>query len=285
MALSLNLRYKLNTVINILEQQTLVTNDYWLEAQNISCFKNGYEVVKDLNLKLKYTENVILIGPNGSGKSSLLELINRNIYPVIKKDTVFKIFNKELINIWEVRKKISSVNNDIKSRINPNLKVIDLIISGLYGKYCKISNKSESDVSCAKDLINKMSLTNLSQKYFAHLSEGEKQIVLIARALIKKPEILILDEPIANLDLKSKFYVIDQINELTKLNSKIICITHDISMITEIYNRIIMLKDRMIIADGNQRETINNENINNLFDIKIEVIKEKGTWHIYRKTK
>ena len=262
-----------------------MTNDYWLEAQNISCFKYGYEVVKDLNLKLKYSENVILIGPNGSGKSSIVELINRNIYPVIRNDTVFKIFNRELINIWELRKKISSVNNDIKSRINPNSKVIDLIISGLYGKYCKISNKSESDVSCAENIINKMSLTNLSQKYFAHLSEGEKQIVLIARALIKKPEILILDEPIANLDLKSKFYVIDQINELTKLNSKIICITHDISMITEIYNRIIMLKDRMIIADGNQSETINNENINNLFDIKIEVIKHKGNWHIYRKPK
>ena len=75
-----------------------MTNDYWLEAKNISCFKNKYEVVKDLNLKLKYSENVVLIGPNGSGKSSLIELINRNIYPVIKKDTVFKIFNKELIN-------------------------------------------------------------------------------------------------------------------------------------------------------------------------------------------
>ena len=55
-----------------------MTNDYWLEAKNITCFKNEYEVVKDLNLKLRYNENVILIGPNGSGKSSLLELINRN---------------------------------------------------------------------------------------------------------------------------------------------------------------------------------------------------------------
>ena len=262
-----------------------MTKNYWLEAKNISCFKNGYEVVKDLNLKLKYNENVILIGPNGSGKSSLLELINRNIYPVLRKYKVFKIFNKELINIWELRKKISSVNNDIKSRIKPNSKVIDLIISGLYGSYCKISCESESDVSSAENLINKMSLTKLSQKYFAHLSEGEKQIVLIARALIKNPEILILDEPIANLDLKSKFYVIDHINELNKLNSKIICVTHDISMITEIFNRIIMLKDRMIIADGTQSETINNKNINNLFDINIEIIKDKGNWHIYRKPK
>ena len=262
-----------------------MTNNYWLEAKNISCFKNEFEVVKNLNLKLKYGENVILIGPNGSGKSSLLELINRNIYPVIKKDTVFKIFNKELINIWELRKKISTVNHDVRTRINEKLKVFDLIISGLYGKYCKISYKSERDVSLAENLINKMLITNLSQKYFSHLSEGEKQIVLIARALIKKPEILILDEPIANLDLKSKFYVIDQINELNKLNTKIICITHDISMITEIYNRVIMLKDRIIIADGTQSETINSKNLSNLFDINIDIIKYKGHWHIYRKPK
>ena len=262
-----------------------MTNDYWLEAKNISCFKNEYEVVKDLSLKLKYSENVILIGPNGSGKSSLIELINRNIYPVLKKDTIFKLFNKELINIWELRKKISSVNNDIKSRINANLTVFDLIISGLYGKYCKISYKSDKDVLLAEHLINKMSITKLSQKYFSHLSEGEKQIALIARALIKNPEILILDEPIANLDLKSRFYVTDQINELTKLNTKIICITHDISMITDIYDRVIMLKNRKIIADGTQNETLNSQNLSILFDINIHINKHKGLWHIYRQPK
>ena len=262
-----------------------MTNDYWLEAKNISCFKNEYEVVKDLSLKLKYSENVILIGPNGSGKSSLLELINRNIYPVLKKDTVFKLFNKELINLWELRKKLSTVNYDVKTRINAKLTVFDLIISGLYGQYCKISHTSEKDVSLAENLINKMSITKLSHKYFSHLSEGEKQIVLIARALVKKPEILILDEPTANLDLKSKFYVTDQINELTKLNTKIICITHDISIITEIYNRIIMLKDRIIIADGTQSETLNSKNLSYLFDINIDVINRKGYWAIHRKLK
>ncbi|MDC3073411.1 ABC transporter ATP-binding protein [Prochlorococcus sp. AH-716-O13] len=262
-----------------------MSNNYWLEAKNISCFKNKYEVVKDLNIKLKYDENVILIGPNGSGKSSLVELINRNLYPVLKKDTVFKLFNKKLINIWELRQKISTVNYDVKTRINANITVFDLIISGLYGKYCKISHKSKKDVSLAENLIDKMLITKLSQKYFSHLSEGQKQIVLIARALIKSPEILILDEPIANLDLKSKFYVTDQINELTKLNTKIICITHDISMITEIYNRIIMLKDRSILADGTQSEILNSENLSNLFDINIDVIKHRGYWHIYRKPK
>ena len=135
-----------------------MSSDFWFEARNISCFKNGYEVVKDLNLKLKINENIILLGPNGSGKSSIVELINRNIYPVIKKNSCIKIFNEELINIWKLRNKISTVNYDIKIRIHPKLKVIDLIISGLYGKYCEIINKSPEDIYTAQNLLKKMNL-------------------------------------------------------------------------------------------------------------------------------
>ena len=118
-----------------------MVNKFWFEAKNINCFKNGIEVIKDLNLKITYSENVILIGPNGSGKSSLIEVINRNIYPVIANESKLKIFEKEHINLWELRKRISTVNNEIKNRINPNLQVFDLILSGLYGRYCYVQKK------------------------------------------------------------------------------------------------------------------------------------------------
>ena len=260
-------------------------NKFWFEAENINCFKNGYRVLKDLNLKISYSENVILIGPNGSGKSSLIEVINRNIYPVITNKSKLKIFNKELINLWELRKRISTVNNDIKNRINPNLQVFDLILSGLYGRYCFIKNKSERDSYKVEKIIKKMNISNLSKKYFSHLSDGEKQISLIARALIKKPDILILDEPIANLDYKSKFFVVDKINELSKLNTKIFCVTHDISTITKIYDRVIMLKDGKIIADGHQKTVLNSENLNNLYGIDVELTKNDGLWNISRNSK
>ena len=116
-----------------------MVNNFWFEAKNINCFKNGFKVIKDLNLKIAYSENVILIGPNGSGKSSLLEVINRNIYPVIAHKSKLKIFDKELINLWELRKRISTVNNDIKNRINPNLKVFDLILSGISVSYTHLT--------------------------------------------------------------------------------------------------------------------------------------------------
>ena len=260
-------------------------NKFWFEAKNINCFKNGFRVIQDLNLKIAYSENVILIGPNGSGKSSLIELINRNIYPVITYESKLNIFEKELINLWELRKKISTVNNDIKSRINPKLQVFDLILSGLYGRYCFIQNKSEIDSYKVEKIIKKMNISNLSKKNFSYLSDGEKKISLIARALIKKPEILILDEPIANLDYKSKFFVVDKVNELSNLNTKIFCVTHDISTITQIYDRVIMLKDGKIIADGDQNKVINSENLNKLYGIQVEVTKNNGLWNINRLSK
>jgi len=262
-----------------------VFNKFWFDAKNINCFKNGFRVIKDLNLKIAYSENVILIGPNGSGKSSLIEVINRNIYPVIANESKFIIFGKELINLWELRKRISTVNNDIKNRIHPNLKVFDLILSGLYGRYCYVQNKSERDSYKVEKIMKKMNISNLSKKYFSYLSDGEKKISLIARALIKKPDILILDEPIANLDYKSKFFVVDKINELSKLNTKIFCVTHDISMITRIYDRVLMLKDGKIIADGNQNKVINSENLNKLYDIDVEVTNNNGLWNINRLSK
>ncbi|KGF87807.1 ABC transporter ATP-binding protein [Prochlorococcus marinus] len=262
-----------------------MVNKLWFEAKNINCFKGGFRVIKDLNLKIANSENVILIGPNGSGKSSLIEVINRNIYPVVTNQSKLKIFNEELINLWELRKRISTVNNDIKNRINPNIKVFDLILSGLYGKYCYIPNKSERDHYQVDNILKNMNIFNLSKKYFSYLSDGEKQISLIARALIKKPEILILDEPTANLDYRSKFLVIDKINELSKLNSKIFCVTHDISMITNIFDRVIMMKDGEIIADGYQNEVINSENLNRLYGIDVEVTKNNSFWSIKRLSK
>ena len=262
-----------------------MTEEYWFEARNITSFKNGYKVVKDLNLKLRQSENVILLGPNGSGKSSLIDLINRNIYPLIGTNSILKIFNKELINLWELRKRISTVSSDIKNRIKPNIKVFDLIVSGLYGKYCVIPNKSEIDISITKKHIKRMNISNMSQKYFYYLSDGEKQIVLIARALINNPEILILDEPTANLDYNSKFLVLDRIDELTKLKTNIFCITHDISIITDIYQRILMIKNGSIIVDGNQNKVLNSKNINKLFNINIELNEENGYLNICRKSK
>ena len=257
-------------------------DNYWFEAQEIDSYKNGYQVIKNLNVRFKLKESVVILGPNGSGKSSLIDLINRNLYPVEKDNKILKIFNKELIDIWELRSKISTVNNEIKNRINPNLKVIDLIISGLYGCYCKVNNPNKRDSKLANDLISSMSLQNIAEKEFFYLSDGEKQFSLIARAIIKNPIVLILDEPTVNLDLKSQLFLIDKIQKLTNTGMSILCVTHDINLLTKNFNRVIFLKNRLIVEDGSPYEIINSKNINNLFDVNIKLKENKRGWDILR---
>ena len=130
-----------------------MNNNYWFEARGVDSYKNGYQVIKNLNVKFKLKESVIILGPNGSGKSSIVDLINRNLYPVEKDNKILRIFNKELIDIWELRAKISTVNNEIKKRICPNIKIIDLLISGLYGCYCKVNSSNKSDTKLVNNLI------------------------------------------------------------------------------------------------------------------------------------
>ena len=257
-------------------------NNCWLDIKNTTAYKNDYKVIKNLSIKLFDKERIIILGPNGAGKSAIVDLINRNIYPIVKKDSYFRIFNEELIDIWKVRKYISTVNNEIKLRINNYLKVRDVLLSGLYGKFCKINNPKIEDLIKVKELIEKMLLNDIADKRFGYLSDGEKQISIIARAIINNPKVLILDEPSVNIDLKSRIFLIKKIQDLSQLGISILCITHDISIITKDYNRVIFLKDREIIRDGKPSELMTNKNINQLFDIDIKLIENSNSWDICR---
>ena len=254
----------------------------WLDVKNTNAYKQNYKVIKNLSIKLFYNERIIILGPNGSGKSSIVDLINRNIYPLIEKESHFKIFNEELIDIWKVRKYISTVNNEIKLRINKDLKVKDVLLSGLYGRFCKINNPEIEELNKVKELLDKMFLNDIADKEFGYLSDGERQISIIARAIINNPKVLILDEPSVNLDLKSRIFLIEKIKNLSQLGICILCITHDISIITKDYSRIIFLKDREIIRDGKPSELMNSKNINKLFDIDIKLIENSNSWDVYR---
>jgi len=259
-----------------------VRTDCWLDVKNTTAYKQGFKVVKNLSIKLFYNEKIIILGPNGSGKSSIVDLINRNIYPLVEKESYFKIFNDEVIDIWKVRKYISTVNNEIKLRINKDLKVKDVLMSGLYGKFCKINNPKKEDLDRVKDLIEKMYLNDIADKKFGYLSDGERQISIIARAIINNPRVLILDEPSVNLDLKSRIFLIEKIKNLSQLGICILCITHDISIITKDFNRLIFLKDKEIIRDGKPSKIMNSKNINQLFDTNIKLIENNNSWDVYR---
>tara|TARA_Y100001968_G_scaffold160001_1_gene146243 strand:- start:1144 stop:1938 length:795 start_codon:yes stop_codon:yes gene_type:complete len=252
----------------------------WLQLSNIDVIRNNRYILQNISLELYEGEIITLLGPNGSGKSTLIGLINRTFYPIIKPGYNLKIFGKELINIWDLRKKISVVNDDLNNRINQNMSTQEVIISGLYGTI-GISEKQKLDnceQSITRKIVKEFDLEKILKKKYKQLSDGQQRNVLIARAMINRPKILILDEPTINLDIKALFNLYKILSKLVRSKVTILYITNKIDSILKETDRIILIKSGKIIADGIPEKIMNSETISNLYDTNLELINFQGNW-------
>ena len=252
----------------------------WANFSNINVYIDKKKILSEININLKYGENTVLLGPNGSGKSTFLKLINRSIYPKVSAESSLKLFNQENINIWEMRKKIGFLFKEMENRVNKGVNLYELISSGFSGTFnSRYSNLlSETEKSRIDCLVNDWSLNNIIYKEFDSLSDGQKRRGLLARALVYKPKILVLDEPFCNLDIKSNFILINNINHLINNSVNIIYVTHNLESILPKTNRVLFIKEGRIINDGSPDEMINSNNLSDLFQISIDVIKQEGYW-------
>ena len=119
----------------------------WADLKNINVYIDQKEVLSNINISLYHGENTLILGPNGSGKSTFLKLLNRSIYPISSNNSSFKLFNKESINIWDLRKKIGFLFKEMEQRVNIGVNLYDVIISGFSGtfnsRYSKLISERE----------------------------------------------------------------------------------------------------------------------------------------------
>ena len=252
----------------------------WAEFKNINVKINENEVLSSINININIGENVLILGPNGSGKTTFLKLLNRSIYPLDTKDSSFKLFNNENINIWDLRKEIGFLFREMEERVNKGVKLKDLIISGFTGTFNSRYSKllSSSDVDRIDNLLTELDLLDIINNQFYSLSDGQKRRGMLARAIVNKPKLLVLDEPFCNLDIKSNFILNKTLINLMDKSLNIIYVTHSLESILPKTNRVILIKDGKIINDGTPNEIINSRILSNLFNINIKVIKEGNFW-------
>ena len=233
-----------------------------VEIKNLS-YKTKDKIILD-NISIKFPEKkfIGIIGPNGAGKSTLL----KNIYGVLNPSSgdIF-IDNKNIKNITgkERAKKIAVLSQEDREDFDFNIE--DIVKTGRYPYKNIFENYSKNDKEIALKMLKKVGMENYVGRSFKELSGGEKQRVLIARALAQDTPILILDEPTNHLDIGYQLQLLHLIKHLDK---SVISALHDLNVASLFCDYIYILKDGKLIAEGTPEEVLNKENLKNIFNIE-----------------
>ena len=234
--------------------------DKIIEIDKLSCKAGSRYLLKNINWQLNRGENWFLFGLNGSGKTTLLSIIaGYRAYTAGNIHIFGEKYSEE--NVLALRRKIGFVSSSFFDKILTKESVLDIVLGGALGSIGLNEVVSNRDIIKAKYLLKKLNLKDKINYPYSWLSKGERQNILIARALIGETEILILDEPAGGLDIFAERTLTNLIKNLAQdSRMTLIYVTHHLNDILPEFNRGLLLKNGMIFAQG-AREDLLNEKI------------------------
>lgn len=229
----------------------------------------GREIFRDLNLSLEAGEILGLIGPNSSGKTTLLKLMDGLLQP--RKGMVF-LEGKDLgrLSRTEVARRVAVVPQEVK--VPFAFTAEEIVLMGRAPFLGRFGWEKKPDLEIARESMALTDVTGLEDRPFAELSGGEKQRVLMARALTQQPRVILLDEPAAHLDLKHQVDLHALIRRLNRERGlTVLNISHDLNMAAEYSHRIVLLQRGSVYAVGTPWEVVTEENIRRVYETRVMV--------------
>jgi iron complex transport system ATP-binding protein len=243
--------------------------------------RGGREVLKGISLSLSPGEHACILGPNGSGKSTIVKLISGELSPLYREPAAIRLFGQERWELFALRSRLGIVSDGLQSVHARDESVLDTILSGFFGSVgLPLRSVAEGAmIEKARDAAELLGVRPLLERRADELSSGQMRRVLVARALVHDPEMLLLDEPYTSLDIASRHSFSACIRSLAARGHAIILVTHELSEIPPEIERIVLVKDGTIIADGEKGDILNSALISELFDLPISVSKEGGHYY------
>lgn len=245
-----------------------------LALKNINVQLGGRNIIQDISLSVAKGEFVGIIGPNGSGKSTLL----RTIYRIIQPNSGTILLdgqNLKQIKLSESAKKLGVVGQF--NSINFDFTVFDMVMMGRTPHKSLLGSDTPDDYKIAMDAIQKVGMEKHTHRSFSTLSGGEKQRIILARALAQQPQLLVLDEPTNHLDIK---YQLQILSIVRSLGIGVLAALHDLSLAAMYCDTLYVVKEGHVIASGIPNKILTPELIRDVYEIECDIQENPVTGYL-----
>jgi len=256
-----------------------------IDIRNATIWRGETRVFDNLTLTIERHERVAILGPNGSGKTTLLKTINRELYPVKRDGSWVRILGRERWNVWELRRHIGIVSHDLQQRYRPATTALEVVLSGFLasiGVHGILGERiSAEEIGAARDILAELGIADLADTPLSSMSTGQQRRCLLGRALVHRPDTLILDEPTAGLDFAASFDYLARIRALARDGRNIIIVTHHLDEIPPEIGRVVVLDRGTIAADGPKESVLAPELLSRVYGTHIAVAEIDGHYLAY----
>jgi iron complex transport system ATP-binding protein len=242
--------------------------------------REGTVVLDDVDWVVLPGERWVILGPNGSGKTTLLTLAGARLWP---SSGSVEILGARLgrVDVRTLRPRISLVSGSVTRQLRPDLRARDVVVSGRHGALETWWNTySDQDWAEADRLLAETGFASIGSRPFGVISEGERQHVLLARALMSRPELLLLDEPAAGLDLGARERLVSRLGVLAadRGSPPMVLVTHHCEEIPRGFTHAGLVRQGRLMATGPLEEVITSSLVSDCFDIEVTVGQRDGRW-------
>ncbi|HXP16101.1 MAG TPA: ATP-binding cassette domain-containing protein [Terriglobales bacterium] len=251
--------------------------------QNISVMRGEKVVLENFSVRIRGDERLAILGPNGCGKSTLIKTITRECYPLDQEGSSMTILGQERWDVFELRSLLGIVSNDLMSRCTGDASGRDVVLSGFFSSTrifphhdVALKHRELADAALAD-----LQIAHLAERPVREMSSGEARRVLIARALVHKPRALLFDEPSNSLDVVARQSLRQTMSSLAKSGIGIILVTHELADLIPEIDRVLLMAQGKIVADGAKEEMLQPQRLESLFGIRLDVARQNGYYHLW----